>query len=80
MAKVQYKRGTTAELEKEPLRDGLLSFTIDDGKIHLDYVDTDNELKRKTFYGGALSFGDYIYDGSKDVSVKIYRGERTEEQ
>lgn len=78
MAKIQYKRGTAAELEKEPLKDGLLSFTLDDGKIHLDYSDTDGQVKRKTFYGGVLSFGEYIYDGSKDVSVKIYNGERTE--
>ena len=52
------------DLEKEELQDGLLSFTTDDGKIHLDYVDENNELQRKTFYSGKLTFGAHVYDGS----------------
>lgn len=79
MAKVRCKRGTTAELKQEPLEDGLLSFTTDDGRIHLDYLDTDNQLKRRTFYNGVLIFGDYTYDGTKDVNVKVYNGERIED-
>ena len=79
MAKVHYKRGTSVELEREPLKDGLLSFTTDDGRIHLDYLDADNQLKRRTFYNGVLTFGDYAYDGTKDVNVKVYNGERTED-
>lgn len=79
MAKVHYKRGTSAELEQEPLKDGLLSFTVDDGRIHLDYLNADNQLERRTFYNGILTFGDYTYDGTKDVNVKVYNGERIED-
>lgn len=78
MAKIVLKRGTSENLEKEPLTDGLLSFTVDDGKIHLDYVDENQELKRKTFYSGKLTFGSHVYDGSTDVNVTVYEGEITE--
>ena len=75
MAEITFKRGTKDSLEQEQLKDGLLSFTIDDGKIHLDFVDENNELKRMTFYSGKLILGDQIYDGSEDVIVEIYKGE-----
>ena len=75
MAQISFKRGTKASLEQEHLKDGLLSFTTDDGKIHLDFVDENNELKRMTFYSGKLILGDQIYDGSEDVIVEIYKGE-----
>ena len=75
MAEISFKRGTKAALEQEQLKDGLLSFTTDDGKIHLDFVDENNELKRMTFYSGKLILGDQIYDGSEDVIVEIYKGE-----
>ena len=78
MAQISFKRGTKASLEQEQLNDGLLSFTTDDGKIHLDFVDENNELKRMTFYSGKLILGDQIYDGSKDVIVEIYKGETNE--
>lgn len=74
MSKVVLKRGTVKDLEKQELKDGLLSFTTDDGRIHLDYINDDNELVRKTFYSGKLTFGSHIYDGTKDVNVKIYEG------
>lgn len=79
MSKVVFKRGTKTELEQTNLQDGLLSFTVDDGKIHLDYTDENNELKRKTFYSGKLTFGSHVYDGSEDIEVKIYEGEIKEE-
>ena len=75
MAQISIKRGPKASLEQEQLKDGLLSFTIDDGKIHLDFIDENNELKRMTFYSGKLILGDQIYDGSEDVIVEIYKGE-----
>ena len=75
MAEITFKRGTKDSLEQEQLKDGLLSFTIDDGKIHLDFVDENNELKRMTFYSGRLILGDQIYDGSEDVVVEVYKGE-----
>ena len=75
MPRVVIKRGTSADLKKEPLQDGLLSFTTDDGRIHLDYVDENYQLKRKTLYSGKLIFGNYTYDGTKDVNVDIYKGE-----
>ena len=75
MAQISFKSGTKASLEQEQLKDGLLSFTTDDGKIHLDFVDENNELKRMTFYSGKLILGDQIYDGSEDVIVEIYKGE-----
>lgn len=75
MPRVVIKRGTSADLKKEPLQDGLLSFTTDDGRIHLDYVDENYQLRRKTMYSGKLTFGDYIYDGTKDVNINIYKGE-----
>ena len=75
MAQISFKRGTKASLGQEQLKDGLLSFTTDDGKIHLDFVDENNELKRMTFYSGKLILGDQIYDGSEDVIVEIYKGE-----
>lgn len=75
MPRVVIKRGTSADLKKESLQDGLLSFTTDDGRIHLDYIDENYQLKRKTMYSGKLTFGDYIYDGTKDVNINIYKGE-----
>ena len=75
MPQVTFKRGTTEELKQTELQDGLLSFTTDDGKIHLDFLNNDNELERKTFYSGKLTIGKYIYDGTKDVNVDIYTGE-----
>lgn len=75
MAQISFKRGTKASLKQEQLKDGLLSFTTDDGKIHLDFIDENNELKRMTFYSGKLILGDQIYDGSEDVIVEIYKGE-----
>ena len=78
MAEISFKRGTKASLEQEQLKDGLLSFTTDDGKIHLDFIDEDNKLKRVTFYSGKLFFGDQVFDGSKDVTVEVYKGEANE--
>ena len=75
MPRVVSKRGTAAYLKKEPLQDGLLSFTTYDWRIHLDYVDENYQLKRKTLYSGKLTFGNYTYDGTKDVNVDIYKGE-----
>lgn len=74
MSGVIFKRGTKKELEQEELQDGLLSFTTDDGRIHLDYIDDNNELKRKTFYSGKLTIGDLVYDGASDVEVSVYNG------
>ena len=74
MSGVVFKRGTRKELEQEELQDGLLSFTTDDGRIHLDYIDDNNELKRKTFYSGKLTIGDLVYDGTSDVEVSVYNG------
>lgn len=74
MAQIILKRGTKEELAAEPKQDGLLSFTTDDGKIHLDYIDGQGELKRKTFYGGKLTIGQKIYDGSEDVEITVYEG------
>lgn len=74
MSGVVFKRGTKKELEHEELQDGLLSFTTDDGRIHLDYIDDNNELKRKTFYSGKLTIGDLVYDGTSDVEVSVYNG------
>ena len=75
MAEISFKRGTKASLEREQLKDGLLSFTTDDGKIHLDFIDADNKLKRVTFYPGKLFLGDLVFDGTKDVTVEVYKGE-----
>lgn len=75
MSQVTFKRGTKASLAKEPLKDGLLSFTTDDGRIHLDVLNEQNELQRVTFYSGKLTFGPYEFDGTTDVDVKIYEGE-----
>lgn len=74
MSQVILKRGTTKTLKNEKLQDGLLSFTTDDGRIHLDYIDENNELKRKTFYSGKLTFGSHVFDGTSDVEVEIYDG------
>ena len=78
MAQISFKRGTKASLEQEQLKDGLLSFTTDDGKIHLDFIDENNELKRVTFYSGKLFLGDLVFDGTKDVTVEVYKGEANE--
>lgn len=78
MAEISFKRGTKASLEQEQLKDGLLSFTTDDGKIHLDFIDENNELKRVTFYSGKLFLGDLVFDGTKDVTVEVYKGEANE--
>ena len=78
MAEISFKRGTKASLEQEQLKDGLLSFTTDDGKIHLDFIDENNELKRINFYSGKLFFGDQVFDGSEDVTVEVYKGEAKE--
>lgn len=75
MSQIVLKRGYKKDLEKEPIKDGLLSFTLDDGRIHLDFVDENNQLKRKTFYSGKLTFGSHTYDGTQDVSIDIYEGQ-----
>lgn len=74
MAQVIFKRGTKKQLEQESLQDGLLSVTIDDGRIHIDYMDENQELKRKTLYSGKLTIGDKVYDGTTDVSINVYEG------
>ena len=74
MANVVFKRGTKKDLAETPMQDGTISFTLDDGKIHVDYTDENNELKRKTLYSGKLTFGSHVYDGSEDVNVDIYDG------
>lgn len=74
MSQVIFKRGTSQELKNQALQDGLLSFTTDDGRIHLDYIDESGVLVRKTFYSGKLKFGDYTYDGTSDVDVAVYDG------
>lgn len=74
MAHVILRRGTTADLAKQPLEDGQLSFTTDDGRIHMDYKDANGAVKRKTFYDGKLTIGPHIYDGTQDVNVNIYDG------
>ena len=78
MAEISFKRGTKASLEQEQLKDGLLSFTTDDGKIHLDFIDKNNELKRMTFYSGKLFLGDQVFDGTEDVTVEVYKGKTNE--
>ena len=78
MAEISFKRGTKASLEQEQLKDGLLSFTTDDGKIHLDFIDENNELKRVTFYSGKLFFGDQVFFFTDEVTVEIYTGEAKE--
>lgn len=78
MAEISFKRGTKASLEQEQLKDGLLSFTTDDGKIHLDFIDENNELKRMTFYSGKLFLGDQVFDGTEDVTVEVYKGKTNE--
>ena len=78
MAEISFKRGTKASLEQEQLKDGLLSFTTDDGKIHLDFIDKNNELKRITFYSGKLFLGDQVFDGTEDVTVEVYKGKTNE--
>ena len=78
MAEISFKRGTKASLEQEQLKDGLLSVTTDDGKIHLDFIDENNELKRMTFYSGKLFLGDQVFDGTEDVTVEVYKGKTNE--
>ena len=80
MSQVTFKRGTSQTLKEEPITDGLLSFTTDDGKIHLDFIDEQGNLTRKTFYSGKLTIGSQVYDGSEDVSVTVYEGSVQEEK
>ena len=75
MAEISFKRGTKASLEQEQLKDGLLSFTTDDGKIHMDFLNEQNVLERRTFYSGKLTIGDYTYDGTNDVTIDVYKGD-----
>ena len=75
MAKVTFKRGVTKDLKKEPLTDGLISVTTDDGRIHIDFINQNNELERKTLYSGKLTIGSHVYDGTSDVEVAQYTGQ-----
>lgn len=74
MANIVFKRGQSSELDSTPLKDGLLSFTTDDGRMHIDYKNENGEVVRKTLYGGKLKIGPYEYNGTKDVNVDIYNG------
>lgn len=71
MSKIVLKKGSSESLKKEKLQDGMLSFTTDDGKIHLDYLDENDELKRKTFYSGKLTVGSQTFDGSQDIDINF---------
>lgn len=74
MASISFKRGMSTNLDKEPLSDGQLYFTVDEGKIYLDYQD-EGDLKRKAFYSGVLTIGDYSFDGTENVDIPVYDGE-----
>jgi hypothetical protein len=40
-------RGSRTSLDAQPLHDGYAYFCTDDGSFHIDYYDTDGNLKRK---------------------------------
>lgn len=74
MAQITLRRGKAADLANQPIADGTLSFTTDDGRVHIDYMDTDGTVKRKTLYEGKLTIGPHVYDGTNDVNVNVYDG------
>lgn len=69
-----FSRGYAEDLQNRPLQDGLLAFTVDDGRIYADYTNKNNELVRATFYPGELHIGSHVFNGTKDVYVGEYEG------
>ena len=67
MASISFKRGTKKELEIQPLTNGLVSFTTDDGRIHLDYMDDECDALIKK-------------DEKKKIKAKIEENNKTIEE
>lgn len=69
MAKVKFKRGIEANLPTA--KDGnSIYFTTDTGKI---FIDT-STAERKQMYGGRLTIGTQVFDGTSDVAIPVYNG------
>lgn len=69
MAKVKFKRGKEANLPA--VKDGnSIYFTTDSGKIFIDTSTTE----RKQMYGGKLTIGTQVFDGTSDIAIPVYNG------
>lgn len=69
MAKVKFQRGKEANLPAE--KDGnSIYFTTDSGKIFMDI----SLSERKQMYGGKLTIGTQVFDGTSNVTIPVYNG------
>lgn len=69
MAKVKFKKGKEANLPAAK-DEGSIYFTTDTGKIFMDA----SLSERKQMYGGKLTIGTQVFDGTSNVTIPVYNG------
>lgn len=69
MAKVKFKQGKEANLPTAK-DEGSIYFTTDTGKIFVDASATE----RKQIYGGKLTIGTQVFDGTSNITIPVYNG------
>lgn len=69
MAKVKFKKGKEANLPVAK-DEGSIYFTTDTGKIFTDV----SSSERKQMYGGKLTIGTQVFDGTSNVTIPVYNG------
>lgn len=69
MAKVKFKKGEEANLPTAK-DEGSIYFTTDTGKIFMDV----SLSERKQMYGGKLTIGTQVFDGTSNITIPVYNG------
>lgn len=69
MAKVKFKKGKEANLPISKT-EGAVYVTTDTGKMYVDVSTTE----RKQVYGGKLTIGNQVFDGTSNITIPVYNG------
>lgn len=69
MAKVKFKKGEEANLPTSKT-EGAVYVTTDTGKMFVDVSATE----RKQVYGGKLTIGNQVFDGTSNITIPVYNG------